>query len=56
MIKFIKNIFKKEETFPCIVFDGEKMKYLDLTQKEFDKINSDEKNYKGWTAYKRDEC
>ncbi len=56
MIEKIKNLFKKEETFSCIVFDGQKMKYLDLTQKQIDEINSDKKEFEGWSAYKKDEC
>lgn len=55
MIEKIKSLFKKEETFSCVVFDGQKMKYLDLTQKEIDKINANEKGYEGWSAYKKDE-
>ncbi|MEN8718525.1 MAG: hypothetical protein ABF301_07715 [Sulfurovum sp.] len=57
MIGFIKNLFKKEETFSCIVFDGKKMRYLDLTQKQIDDINNgNKKEYEGWTATKKDEC
>ena len=55
MFEKIKEFFKEEEKFPCIVWDGKMMKYLDLTQKEIDKINNDPK-YEGWTATKKDEC
>ena len=50
MIKKIKSLFKKE-TFPCIVWDGKKMKYLDLTQKQIDKMNN-----QGLSVTKKDEC
>ncbi len=52
--KFI-DIFKKTERFPCIVWDGKMMKYLDLTQKEIDDINTLPK-YEGWSVSKKDEC
>lgn len=53
MFKFIKNLFKKEEFFSCIIFDGKGMKYLDLSQKQIDKLQ--EKN-KEWTITKKEEC
>ncbi len=52
MFEKLKNIFKTE-TFPCIVWDGKKMKYLDLTQKQIDELR--EKN-KDWTITKKEEC
>lgn len=55
MLEKIKNIFKKEENFPCIIFDGKMMKYLDLTQKQIDEIKTNPK-YKDWTIQKKDEC
>lgn len=55
MFSKIKKLFAKEETFPCIIWDGKTMKYLDLTQKEIDDINTLEK-YKGWTVTKKDDC
>ena len=50
MLKKIKSLLKKE-TFPCIVWDGKKMKYLDLTQKQIDKMNN-----QGLSITKKDEC
>jgi len=32
----IKKIFEKEVRFPCIIWDGKTMTYLNLTQKEID--------------------
>lgn len=55
MFEKIKEIFKKEETFPCIIFDGKMMKYMDLTQKQIDEINTSPE-YKDWTVTKKDEC
>ena len=51
MFEKIKNLFKKEETFPCIVWDGKIMRYLTLTQKQIDKMNN-----QGLTVTKKDEC
>ncbi|CAM4019906.1 hypothetical protein ACLO_1313 [Arcobacter cloacae] len=53
MFETIKNLFKKEETFSCIIFDGKKMKYLDLTQKQIDKLKEE---HKDWTITKKEEC
>ena len=50
MFEKIKRLFIKE-TFPCIVWDGKKMKYLDLTQKQIDKMNN-----QGLSVTKKDEC
>lgn len=55
MLDKIKNIFKKEELFSCIIFDGKMMKYMDLTQKQIDEIKTDPK-YEGWTVHKKSEC
>jgi hypothetical protein len=33
MFEKIKNLFKKQEVFSCIVWDGKIIRYLDLTQK-----------------------
>ncbi|GGD37526.1 hypothetical protein GCM10012288_09550 [Malaciobacter pacificus] len=55
MFDKIKNIFKKEETFSCVIFDGKMMKYMDLTQKQIDEIKNDAK-YKDWTIQKKEEC
>ena len=49
MFEKIKKLFKKEPTFECIVWDGKKMSYLSLTQKQMDEINNDPK-YEGWFA------
>ena len=53
MFETIKNLFKKEEVFSCIVFDGKIMKYLNLTQKQIDKLQEENKD---WTITKKDEC
>lgn len=55
MFDKIKNIFKKEETFSCIVWDGKTMKYLDLTKKEIEDIRNSPK-YEGWTVTLKDEA
>ena len=53
MFEAIKNLFKKEETFSCIVFDGKVIRYLDLIQKQIDKLKEENKD---WTITKKDEC
>ena len=53
MINFIKNLFKKQEYFSCVIIDGKSMKYLDLTQKQIDSLK--QKN-KDWTITKKQEC
>lgn len=55
MFEKVLDLFKKEETFPCIVWDTKMMKYLDLTQKQIDEINNSPE-YKGWSATKKEEC
>ena len=55
IINKIKQLFKKRETFPCIIWDGKTMSYSDLTQKEIDQINTLEK-YKDWTVSLKNEC
>jgi len=47
--KLIKSIFIKEETFPCIVWDGKMMNYLDLTQTQINNINT-AAEYDGWSV------
>ncbi|WP_174247206.1 hypothetical protein [Arcobacter sp. LA11] len=47
MFENIKKLFRKEETFPCIVWDGKTMSYPHLTQKQIDDINT-KPEYKGW--------
>jgi len=37
IIKSTKKIFEKEVRFPCIIWDGKTMTYLNLTQDEIDK-------------------
>jgi hypothetical protein len=54
MFEKIKKLFKKER-FPCIVWDGKIIKYLDLTQKQIDEMNKQEK-YKGWSVTKKEDC
>lgn len=51
MFKTIKNIFKKEERFSCIVWDGKKMRYLDLTKKEIEDMKKE-----GLMVTLKDEC
>lgn len=50
MFEKIKNLFKKEKTYPCIVWNGKNMSYLNLNQKQIDEINSDIPKYKNWHA------
>lgn len=49
MFDKIKSFLKKEETFACIVWDGKKMSYPHLTQKQIDEIENEPK-YKGWSV------
>lgn len=53
MFAKIGNLFKKQETFPCIIWDGKIIKYLDLTQKQIDKMQEKNKN---WMITKKEEC
>lgn len=55
MFEKIKNLFKKEELFTCIVFDGKIIRYLDLSQKQIDEMKT-KPQYEGWTVTKKDEC
>jgi hypothetical protein len=49
ILKIIKSIFIKEKSFPCIVWDGKKMSYLNLTNSKIKEIeNSPE--YEGWSV------
>jgi len=36
IISIVKKIFEKEVRFPCIIWDGKTMTYLNLTQDEID--------------------
>ena len=54
MFEKIKQFFRKE-TFSCIIWDGKKMKYQDLTQEQIDEIKNNPK-YKDWTVHKKEEC
>ena len=54
-LESIKNIFRKEKTFECIIWDGKTMKYQDLTQKQIDKFKTNEEN-KNCTITLKDEC
>ena len=40
----IKQLFVKEEIFPCLVWDGKIMNYLNLTQKEIIKMENESDN------------
>ena len=51
MFEKIKNLFKKQETFPCIVWDGKIIRYLTLSQKQIDKMNN-----QGLSVTKKEEC
>lgn len=53
MFEKISNLFKKQKAFPCIVWDGKIIKYLDLTQKQIDRF---EKTNKDWTITKKEDC
>jgi hypothetical protein len=39
----IKSIFVKKETFPCIIWDGKKMSYLNLSKEQIENIEKDPK-------------
>jgi len=54
-LESIKNIFKKEKTFECIIWDGKTMRYQDLTQKQIDKFKTSDE-YKNCTITLKDEC
>jgi len=41
IFKIIKSIFIKEKTFPCIIWDGKKMSYLNLTKTQIKEIEED---------------
>ncbi|RXJ81983.1 hypothetical protein [Arcobacter sp. F2176] len=47
ILKIIKSIFIKEKTFPCIVWDGKKMSYPNLTNTQIKEIEKLPK-YEGW--------
>ena len=47
ILKIIKSIFIKEKTFPCIVWDGKKMSYPNLTNTQIKEIEELPK-YEGW--------
>ena len=51
MFEKIKSLFKKQETFSCIVWNGKVIRYLDLTQKQIDKMSKE-----GLTITKKEEC
>ena len=40
----LKKLFVKEEIFPCLVWDGKIMNYLNLTQKEITKMENESDN------------
>ena len=54
-LETIKNLFKKQKTFECIIWDGKTMKYQSLTQKQIEDINNNPE-YKNWTVTLKDEC
>ena len=51
MFEKIKDLFKKQEVFPCIVWDGKIIRYLDLTQKQIDEMRA-----QGLTITKKEDC
>jgi len=52
--KSFKRIFEKEVRFPCIIWDGKTMTYLNLTQEEID-LRLQETTNKELTITKKDE-
>jgi len=50
----IRKIFEKKVHFPCIIWDGKTMTYLNLTQDEIDK-RLRETNNEELTITKKDE-
>ena len=55
IISKLKNLFKKEELFECIVWDGKTMKYLDLNKQQIDDIEN-LPEYKEWSVTIKSEC
>ena len=51
----LKDLFKKEKTYSCIIWDTKTMNYRDLTKKKIDEINDGPK-YEGWKVSIKDEC
>ncbi|MGB5920284.1 MULTISPECIES: hypothetical protein [unclassified Arcobacter] len=49
ILKIIKSILIKEKTFPCIVWDGKKMSYPNLTNTQIKEIEESPK-YEGWSV------
>jgi len=49
IIKSIKSLFIKEETFSCIIWNTKTMSYMNLTQEQIDFIRNDEE-HKGWSV------
>lgn len=45
MINKIKKLFKKDEIFSCILWDGKSMSYPHLTQKQIDEIQEKNKDW-----------
>lgn len=41
IFNIIKNIFKKEKTIAYIIWDGKKMNYKNLTEKQINEIKND---------------
>ena len=54
-LKTIKELFKKQKTFECIIWDGKTMQYQSLTQKQIENLNNNPE-YKDWTITIKDEC
>lgn len=49
MFTAVKKWFIKEKTYECIVFDGEKMSYPSLTDKQINEIKT-LPQYKNWVV------
>ena len=49
IVKIIKSLFIKELTYPCIIWDGKMMNYMNLTQTQIDKIRNSAE-HKGWSV------
>jgi len=50
----LKNIFKKEKVYYCLVWDGKIMNYMNLTQKQIDNMYKNSSN-KDLLITKKDE-
>ncbi len=49
IFKIIKSMFIKETIYPCIVWDGKTMNYMNLTQTKIENIRNS-KEREGWSV------